>query len=238
MRSSNAPAARMRPCAPSSRRSSPATPARSRRARGGRGGGAIRCDRALARSADRQLPHRRRARPGRHGQRVSGRARRPRVPGAGRDQADPRFSHPGRARAPAPRAPGAGRLVHPNIARLLDGGTTPEGQPYLVMEYVEGRPLMQWWAERRPPLALRLRLFQQLCLAVHHAHQNLIVHRDLKPGNVLVRADDTPVLLDFGIAKLIAPEADGERATELRAFTPDYASPEQVSGGPVTTASD
>src|SRR5579883_2913685 len=129
-------------------------------------------------------------------------------------------------------------LVHPNIARLLDGGTTPEGQPYLVMEYVEGRPLMQWWAERRPPLALRLRLFQQLCLAVHHAHQNLIVHRDLKPGNVLVRADDTPVLLDFGIAKLIAPEADGERATELRAFTPDYASPEQVSGGPVTTASD
>lgn len=129
-------------------------------------------------------------------------------------------------------------LVHPHIARLLDGGTTPEGQPYLVIEYVDGLPLARWWAERRPPLALRLRLFQQLCQAVHHAHQNLIVHRDLKPANVMVRADDTPALLDFGIAKLTAADASAERVTELRAFTVDYASPEQLSGAPVTTASD
>jgi serine/threonine-protein kinase len=129
-------------------------------------------------------------------------------------------------------------LVHPHIARLLDGGTTPEGQPYLVIEYIEGLPLLRWCAERQPPLAVRLAVFQQLCWAVHYAHQKLIVHRDLKPGNVLVRADDTPVLLDFGIAKAIAAVPDGERPTELRACTPDYASPEQLAGGPLTTATD
>ena len=129
-------------------------------------------------------------------------------------------------------------LVHPNIARLLDGGTTAEGQPFLVMEYIEGLPLGVWWAEKMPTLTTRLRLFQQLCRAVHYAHQNLIVHRDLKPANVIVRGDDTPLLLDFGIAKLTATDASGEHATELRAFTVDYASPEQIAGQPVTTASD
>ena len=129
-------------------------------------------------------------------------------------------------------------LVHPNIARLLDGGSTEEGQPYLVMEYIEGLPLGTWIEQRQPSLPLRLRVFLELCRAVHHAHQNLIVHRDLKPGNVMVRANNSPALLDFGIAKLTAPDADGTRPTELRAFTEDYASPEQIEGGPVTTASD
>jgi serine/threonine-protein kinase len=129
-------------------------------------------------------------------------------------------------------------LVHPHIARLLDGGTTDEGQPFLVMEYVDGLPLAQWLDAQKPPLEQRLRLFHQLCEAVHHAHQNLIVHSDLKPANVMVRGDGTPALLDFGIARLSAPDASGERATELRAFTPEYASPEQLGGAAVTTASD
>ncbi|HET8943103.1 MAG TPA: serine/threonine-protein kinase [Rudaea sp.] len=129
-------------------------------------------------------------------------------------------------------------LVHPNIARLLDGGTTAEGQPYLVMEYVDGLPLTRWLGECKPSLVRRLRAFRQLCSAVHHAHRNLIVHRDLKPANIMVRADDKPMLLDFGIAKLTAPDTQGERETVLRAFTTDYASPEQIGGGLVTTASD
>lgn len=129
-------------------------------------------------------------------------------------------------------------LVHPHIARLLDGGTTDEGQPYLVMEHVDGMLLAQWLDANRPTLAQRLRLFQQLCAAVHFAHQNLIVHSDLKPANVMVRSDGTPALLDFGIARLNAPDARGERVTELRAFTPEYASPEQLRGVAVTTASD
>ena len=129
-------------------------------------------------------------------------------------------------------------LVHPHIARLLDGGTTDEGQPFLVMEFVDGLPLAQWLDAQKPPLRQRLRLFQQLCEAVHHAHQSLIVHSDLKPANVMVRGDGTPALLDFGIARLSAPDANGERATELRAFTPEYASPEQLGGAAVTTASD
>lgn len=130
------------------------------------------------------------------------------------------------------------QLEHPYIARLLDGGTTADGQPYLVMEYIDGVPLGQWLETQQPTLEQRLHLFMQLCAAVHYAHQNLIVHRDLKPANVLVRADGTPALLDFGIAKLDASAADGERVTELRAFTPEYASPEQRVGGAVTTASD
>jgi eukaryotic-like serine/threonine-protein kinase len=129
-------------------------------------------------------------------------------------------------------------LVHPNIARLLDGGTTEEGQPFLVIEHIAGLPLTAWMEQREPSLDQRLRLFLELCRAVHYAHQNLIVHRDLKPGNVMVREDGTPVLLDFGIAKLTSPDAIGERVTELRAFTEDYASPEQIRGGAVTTASD
>lgn len=129
-------------------------------------------------------------------------------------------------------------LVHPYIARLLDGGTTEEGQPYLVMEYIDGVPLARWLDVHQPPLALRLRLFGQLCAAVHYAHQNLIVHSDLKPANVMVREDASPALLDFGIARLATPDVDGQRPTELRAFTPEYASPEQRGGAAVTTASD
>ncbi len=129
-------------------------------------------------------------------------------------------------------------LVHPNIARLLDGGSTDEGQPFLVIEFVDGVPLSRWTEKEQPSLQRRLRLFQQLCLAVHHAHQNLIIHRDLKPANVMVRADGTPVLLDFGIAKLVSTGPMDERVTSLRAFTEDYASPEQLAGGTVTTASD
>lgn len=127
-------------------------------------------------------------------------------------------------------------LAHPNICRLLDGGETAAGQPYLVMEYVDGEPLSTWLARTEPDLATRLRLIQSLCAAVHHAHRNLIVHRDLKPANVMVRADGQPVLLDFGIGKLLGDEAQPAGAT--RVFTPAYASPEQWQGRPVTTATD
>src|SRR5262249_27443489 len=120
----------------------------------------------------------------------------------------------------------------------LDGGTTDEGQPFLVIEYIEGLPLATWAEQGERSLQLRLQVFLALCRAVHYAHQNLIVHRDLKPANVMVRADNTPVLLDFGIAKLASPDDEDAGVTELRAFTKDYASPEQLSGGPVTTASD
>jgi serine/threonine-protein kinase len=127
-------------------------------------------------------------------------------------------------------------LAHPNICRLLDGGETDAGQPYLVMEYVDGEPLAAWLARTEPDLATRLRLIQALCAAVHHAHRNLIVHRDLKPANVMVRADGQPVLLDFGIGKLLGDDAQPAAAT--RVFTPAYASPEQWQGLPVTTATD
>lgn len=129
-------------------------------------------------------------------------------------------------------------LRHPNIARLFDGGTTPAGQPWLAMEYVEGEPLDAWIAGRHPTLAVRLRLFQALCSAVQHAHQQLIVHRDLKPANVLVRTDGSPVLLDFGIGKLLDDRADAAEQTRLQAMTPAYASPEQLRGEPATTLSD
>ena len=129
-------------------------------------------------------------------------------------------------------------LRHPNIARLFDGGTTPSGQPYLVMEYVEGMPLDRWCRTTRPSLRQRLRLFQSLCAAVQHAHQQLIVHRDLKPGNVLVRPDGEPVLLDFGIGKLQGDGESAQEATLFQALTPAYASPEQLCGEPVSTLSD
>ena len=133
-------------------------------------------------------------------------------------------------------------LDHPNIARLLDGGTTPDGEPYLVMEYVEGRPLSQRCEEKKLSTRQRLEIFLGVCSAVAYAHQNRIVHRDIKPANILVTVQGTPKLLDFGIAKLIAPELLGATAEEtvtlLRLFTPDYASPEQVRGDPVTPASD
>ena len=131
-------------------------------------------------------------------------------------------------------------LNHPNIARLLDGGTTDAGQPYLVMEYVDGISITDFARERELPRAQRLRLLQQVARAVQYAHQRLVVHRDLKPANVLVRADGTPVLLDFGIAKLLDVEATGphETQTGMPWFTPAYASPEQRSGRTVSTASD
>lgn len=127
-------------------------------------------------------------------------------------------------------------LYHPNIARLFDGGTTPAGQPYLVMEYVDGLPLDRWVEAERPDLERRVALFLQICEAVQAAHRHLVVHCDLKPGNVLVRDSGQPVLLDFGIARLL-DEAEGHVATE-GFCTPAYASPELLAGAPVSTASD
>ena len=130
-------------------------------------------------------------------------------------------------------------LDHPNVARLLDGGATEQGLPYLVMEYIQGQPLHDYCDSRRLPIARRLEIFQQVCSAVAYAHRNLIVHRDLKPSNILVTADGVPRLLDFGIAKLLNPELSGEALTATGlALTPEYASPEQARGEAITTASD
>jgi len=133
-------------------------------------------------------------------------------------------------------------LDHPNIARLLDGGSTPEGAPYFVMEHVEGGPLLDYCRERGLSVRERLVLFREICAAVQYAHQHLVVHRDLKPGNILVTADGEPKLLDFGIAKLLSGGGgtafSEPTATLDRLLTPEYASPEQVRGRPVTTASD
>ncbi len=127
-------------------------------------------------------------------------------------------------------------LQHPHISRLLDGGATPGGQPYLVMEYVEGEPIDAWCAAHAPGLAERLRLFRDVCGAVRFAHQRLIVHCDLKPSNVFVRADGTPVLLDFGIARAL--DRPGPQDVGTSYLTPGYASPEQLRGEALTTASD
>ncbi|MBL0939267.1 MAG: serine/threonine protein kinase [Gemmatimonadaceae bacterium] len=132
-------------------------------------------------------------------------------------------------------------LDHPNIARLLDGGTTPDGVPYFVMEYVQGQSIGAYCTAHNLSSAEQLTLFRTVCTAVQHAHQNLVVHRDIKSGNILVADDGTPKLLDFGIARLLDPERDGsgEAQTDtLRAMTPEYASPEQLRGGLVTTATD
>lgn len=129
-------------------------------------------------------------------------------------------------------------LEHPNIAGLIDAGTTQGGDAYLVMPYVEGLTLGAW-TRGDPSLATRLRVFVDICRAVHHAHSHLLVHRDIKPGNVIVREDDSPVLLDFGIAKLLdADQGGGEQHTVTRVMTSAYASPEQLMGRPVTTATD
>jgi eukaryotic-like serine/threonine-protein kinase len=133
-------------------------------------------------------------------------------------------------------------LDHPNIARLLDGGATDTGQPYFVMEYIEGQPLYDYCDARRLNLSERLRLFCQVCVAVEHAHQHGVIHRDIKPSNILISASGIPKLFDFGIAKLLNPEiasdTSPQTATAMRMMTVEYASPEQVEGLPVTALSD
>jgi non-specific serine/threonine protein kinase/serine/threonine-protein kinase len=133
-------------------------------------------------------------------------------------------------------------LEHPNIARLLDGGNTEDSLPYLVMEYVEGEPVTTWCESRGLGVRERIALFRTICAAVHFAHQNLVVHRDLKPGNILVAANGAPKLLDFGVAKLLNPEVSGQTldltGASVRVFTPEYASPEQIRGERITTATD
>lgn len=133
-------------------------------------------------------------------------------------------------------------LQHPNIARLYDGGTTPSGQPYLVLEYVQGEPLDDYCKRAAPDLEQRLRLFQRICGAVQSAHQRLIVHCDLKPANVLVTEDGEPVLLDFGIAQALdrqqGTSAQGEGARGNAFCTPAYASPELLGGARVSVVSD
>jgi serine/threonine-protein kinase len=133
-------------------------------------------------------------------------------------------------------------LKHPHIAGLLDGGLAPDGTPYLVMELVDGVPITEWCRRRGLSLEARLSLFRAVCDAVQHAHQALVVHRDLKPDNILVSRAGDVKLLDFGIAKLLEPEAWGidgtETQTGLSALTPEYAAPEQWHRGPITTATD
>ncbi len=133
------------------------------------------------------------------------------------------------------------RLAHPGIARLLDAGVSPAGQPYLVLEHIDGQPIDQFARERALSVGQRLQLFEQVLDAVHHAHANLVVHRDLKPSNILVTRDGKVKLLDFGLARLVQPDAstpDGADRTGHRWMTPQYASPEQVRGDPVTTRTD
>lgn len=133
-------------------------------------------------------------------------------------------------------------LDHPHIARLLDGGTTDDGLPYFVMEYVEGEPLYRFCDTRRLSIGQRLELFRKVCSAVQYAHQNMVIHRDLKPSNILVNADSTPKLLDFGIAKLLNPDLSQHpldpTTAAIRLMTPEYASPEQVRGESLSAGSD
>jgi len=128
-------------------------------------------------------------------------------------------------------------LDHPNIARLLDGGTTDEGLPYLVMELIEGTPIDQYCDAHKLGVNERLGLFVQVCSAVQYAHQRLVIHRDIKPGNILVTKEGVPKLLDFGIAKILDPAASAA-TTVAGPMTPEYASPEQIRGEPITTATD
>ncbi|MFN2576448.1 MAG: protein kinase [Pyrinomonadaceae bacterium] len=132
-------------------------------------------------------------------------------------------------------------LNHPNIARLLDGGTT-DGLPFIAMEYVEGETITEYCDQKRLTINERLVLFRKVCAAVAYAHQNLVVHRDIKPSNILIGPDGEPKLLDFGIAKLLSPDWFGvtmeQTATGANLLTPEYASPEQIRGDKITTASD
>lgn len=132
------------------------------------------------------------------------------------------------------------RLNHPNIARLIDAGTTADGIPFLVMEYVEGAPVDKYCRAKNLSLKERLKLFNRICEAVAAAHRSLIVHRDLKPSNILIDEAGEPKLLDFGISKILDAENSDETqtATLLGAMTPEYASPEQIKGDPITTATD
>ena len=133
-------------------------------------------------------------------------------------------------------------LDHPNIIKLIDGGTTEDGLPWLVMDYVEGQTLDKYCESHKLDIPERLKLFRTVCAAVHYAHQNLVIHRDLKPSNVMVTAEGVPKLLDFGIAKMLRPEflphTVGHTLTNSQPMTPQFASPEQIRSLPVTTASD
>lgn len=134
-------------------------------------------------------------------------------------------------------------LDHPHIAGLLDGGTTEDGLPYFVMEFIEGQPLYSYCDNNQLTITERLKLFRSICDAVHYAHQKQVVHRDIKPSNVLVTSQGVPKLLDFGIAKLLNPQLAGDithdpTATAMRLMTPEYASPEQVQGAPTTPTTD
>lgn len=146
------------------------------------------------------------------------------------ESADARFSRERRILA---------RLEHPGIARLLDGGKSAEGRPYLVMELVAGRPLDAYCDEERLSIEDRLRLFIEICHVVHYAHRQLVVHRDLKPSNILVDQEGRVRLLDFGIAKLLSEDQDdGLTKIGQRIMTPEFAAPEQIEGGRITTATD
>jgi non-specific serine/threonine protein kinase/serine/threonine-protein kinase len=133
-------------------------------------------------------------------------------------------------------------LDHPNIARLMDGGTTADGQPYFVMELVDGEPIDRYCDDQRLSIDERLDLFRKVCAGVQYAHENLVVHRDIKPDNILVTKEGVPKLLDFGVAKILsrdgAPPEDPAASAATWIMTPDYASPEQVGGRPSTTATD
>ena len=136
-----------------------------------------------------------------------------------------------------------GRLAHPHIAELVDAGVSASGQPYLVLEYVDGKHIDEYCDEHKLDVQARVSLFLDVLAAVEHAHTHLIVHRDLKPSNVLVRKDGQVKLLDFGIAKLLEGEGESGAATMLTrdggaALTPEYAAPEQITGRPVTTTTD
>lgn len=134
-------------------------------------------------------------------------------------------------------------LDHSHIAKLLDGGTSEDGLPYFVMEYVEGLPIYRFCDENKLTVKQRLGLFRQVCEAIHYAHRRLVIHRDIKPSNILVTGDGVPKLLDFGIAKVLNPSLVADitadpTATSMRLMTPEYASPEQVQGQPVSPATD